>query len=137
VIENVVGAPLRDTFQLCGSSFNLGVRGLDRQLRRHRVFETNWPIGLIPQCRHEGKAVGIYGDHLRMGRRSSDGEYSGAKALYYGSDAMGIDWMTWPELVQAIPPAYTHFIGEQLIRQVTERPEVVAKPKSGALVSEC
>ena len=28
---------------------------------------------------------------------------------------MGIDWMTWKELTQAIPPAYTEFIGKQLM----------------------
>ena len=27
-------------------------------------------------------------------------------------EAMGIDWMTGPELSQAVPPAYSRFIGE-------------------------
>jgi membrane dipeptidase len=31
-------------------------------------------------------------------------------------EAMGIDWMTRAELSQAIPPAYTEFIGKQLLR---------------------
>ena len=29
---------------------------------------------------------------------------------------MGIDWMNRKELVQAIPPAYTEYIGKQLIQ---------------------
>jgi DNA (cytosine-5)-methyltransferase 1 len=31
-------------------------------------------------------------------------------------DAMGIDWMVMSGLSQAVPPAYTEFIGRQLIR---------------------
>lgn len=34
---------------------------------------------------------------------------------------MGIDWMTLPELSQAIPPAYTKFIGEQLLAHIGEK----------------
>jgi DNA (cytosine-5)-methyltransferase 1 len=29
---------------------------------------------------------------------------------------MGIDWMTRDELSQAVPPAYTEYIGRQLLR---------------------
>lgn len=121
VIENVVGAPLYGAMTLCGSSFGLGVIRPDtgewHDLRRHRLFETSFEIGLAPPCGHTAGAgtVGIYGDHLRWGRRSSQGELSGPSALFVGRDAMGIDWMTWPELVQAIPPAYTAWVGEGLL----------------------
>ena len=37
-------------------------------------------------------------------------------------DAMGIDWMTRDQLAEAIPPAFTQFIGEQL----SERMEMAA-----------
>lgn len=110
-IENVVGAPLVNPTRLCGTSFGLGVPSLDRELRRHRLFETSWHLGLAPPCGHRRRACGIYGDHFRLGRRSSDGEFSGERALAYGSEAMGIDWMTWPELKEAIPPDYTRFLG--------------------------
>lgn len=118
IIENVPGAPLLEPFTLCGTMFpgsRIEIFSRDRELRRHRLFETNWDVGLLPQCNHRFQAAGIYGDHFRMGRRSSDGEYSGAFALELGGTLMGIDWMTWPELTQAIPPAYTQWIGTQLI----------------------
>jgi len=129
VIENVEGAKpyMQDPFRLCGSSFGLGVHKTDnwemewRELRRHRLFETNWPIGLVPTCGHMGRSVGIYGDHLRWGRRSTDGEVSGPEALELGRVAMGINWMTWPELVEAIPPSYTEWIGRRLISRLAEQ----------------
>lgn len=40
----------------------------------------------------------------------------------YCGDAMGIDWMTGAELSQAIPPAYTEFIGKQLLRHLESNP---------------
>jgi DNA (cytosine-5)-methyltransferase 1 len=40
----------------------------------------------------------------------------------YAGAAMGIDWMTGDELSQAIPPAYTDFIGRQLIQSLSQRP---------------
>lgn len=45
VIENVPGAPLHNPVTLCGSMFGLDVR-------RHRLFETNWPIE-VPACDHK------------------------------------------------------------------------------------
>lgn len=126
VIENVVGAPLDDPFTLCASYFGLGVTRPDTgewyDLRRHRLFETSWPVGLTPPCSHSGVGtVGIYGDHLRWGRRSSQGELSGPAALFVARDAMGIDWMTWPEIVQAIPPAYTAWVAESLLSELDAR----------------
>jgi hypothetical protein len=31
---------------------------------------------------------------------------------------MGIDWMIWGELVEAIPPVYTAYLGRQIIQQL-------------------
>jgi DNA (cytosine-5)-methyltransferase 1 len=32
--------------------------------------------------------------------------------------AMGIDWMNRSELAESIPPAYTQFVGEQLLQHI-------------------
>lgn len=104
VIENVEGAPIANSLTLCGSSFGLKVR-------RHRVFESNIPLMGIP-CNHkqQGKAVGVYG---RLNDNIPDGG-STAKTIEEAREAMGIDWMIWTELIEAIPPVYTEFIGEQV-----------------------
>lgn len=104
IVENVVGAPL-DGFILCGSSFGLKVR-------RHRVFQTSFPITTpIPPCRHkeQGRPVGVYhamNDSIPKGGRT-------ARTLQEGRDAMGIQWMSWRELTQAIPPVYSEWIGAE------------------------
>lgn len=106
VIENVPGAPMRVDAQLCGSHFGLGVR-------RHRWFEFNVPrLILVAACDHTAPVAGVYG-HLH----GQAGAYPGMlpSTLESWSDAMGIDWMTAPELSEAIPPAYTEWIGEWLL----------------------
>ena len=64
VIENVPGAPLLHGVILCGSMFRLGCEGAE--LRRHRVFETSFPMMVPSSCVHgwsgRGSAtVGVYG----------------------------------------------------------------------------
>jgi len=105
VIENVKGAPLVNPVMLEGQMFGLNTH-------RPRLFETNWPLtvpALVPPPPRQAK----------MGRQPKPGEeiqvvghFTDMKAA---QDAMGIDWMTRGELAQAIPPAYTRFIGEQLM----------------------
>ena len=104
VIENVPNAPLINPIQLCGSGFGLKVR-------RHRLFESNVPI-IGNTCNHkaQGKPVGIYGS---MRDEIPNGGHT-AKTMQEAHEAMGIDWMIWGELVESIPPAYTHYIGVQL-----------------------
>jgi len=105
VIENVPGAPLINPVQFCGSYFGLKVR-------RHRLFESNLPI-IGSGCKHkeQGRPVGIYGSM----RDEIPGGGHTAKTIEQAREAMGIDWMIWGELVEAIPPVYTYEIGKQLI----------------------
>ena len=106
VIENVPGAPLINPFQLCGSAFKLKVR-------RHRLFESNLELQGT-QCFHkeQGRPIGIYGSM----RDEIPGGGHTAKTMPEAEQAIGIDWMIWGELVESIPPAYTKFIGEQIIK---------------------
>jgi len=105
VIENVPGAPLINPIQMCGSSFGLKVR-------RHRLFESNLQlIGSVCDHKTQGKPVGIYGS---MKDEIPGGGHT-AKSIEQAREAMGIDWMLWGDLVEAIPPRYTYEIGKQLI----------------------
>jgi DNA (cytosine-5)-methyltransferase 1 len=120
VIENVPGAPSRNAIQLCGTAFQLGADAYDgfRELRRHRWFEVQ-PFILGQPCRHQRPTIGIYGDHARDRRRRGPNgkglDFPDADKLRLARAALGIAWMTWPELSQAIPPAYTEYIGKQLL----------------------
>ena len=115
VIENVPGAPLINPVQFCGSSFGLKVR-------RHRLFESSIEItGSVCKHKEQGKPIGVYGamNDTAQGLDKATGKYviggSTAKSIEEARSAMGIDWMIWGELVEAIPPAYTYAIGKQLL----------------------
>jgi len=106
IIENVPGAPLINPVKVCGSSFGLKVR-------RHRLFESNLPL-VGSKCDHkaQGRPVGVYGsmkDEIPQGGKTAD-------SIEQAHLAMGIDWMIWGELVEAIPPAYTKYLGKQVLR---------------------
>ena len=115
VIENVMGAPMQAATLLCGSMFGLRVV-------RHRQFESPWLDGMAPfSCRHDYISYTVCGNgtpswqRRRAGRNQSVAECRAA---------MGIDWMTRKELSQAIPPAYTEWIGRQLLAVIRTRSEV-------------
>jgi DNA (cytosine-5)-methyltransferase 1 len=108
VIENVPGAPLVDPVQLCGSSFGLDVR-------RHRIFESSFPIE-APPCDHDlhkqrGARFPPASNRRNLRRTVEVGAWR--IPLEVQQKAMGIDWMTRKELSQAIPPAYSEFIAKQ------------------------
>jgi DNA (cytosine-5)-methyltransferase 1 len=107
VIENVPGAPMRADFWLCGCGFGLP------DLKRERWFETSWGgcPDLRTSCRHDGNTITITG---HTPQRWAHGRRKGVTKAEREA-AMGIDWMTVKELCQAIPPAYTEYIGRQLM----------------------
>jgi DNA (cytosine-5)-methyltransferase 1 len=122
IIENVEAAAgeMHEPIMLCGSMFGLGAQG--HQLQRHRLFEASVRLS-APACEHDARpVVGIYGGHARCrsakhgGRKTADAWIGGHRAA--ASDALGIDWMTLGEMSEAIPPAYTEFLGHQLMRHL-------------------
>lgn len=106
IIENTPGAPLRDFVILCGRMFGL-------KLIRHRLFESNVLLLVPPHygCR-KGEFVTVAGEGSRC---------RGYEDYSKWSEAMGIDWMLRKELTQAIPPAYSEFLGKQLIQYIDRR----------------
>ena len=117
VIENVVGArkAMRSQITLSGGHFGLGTH-------RPRLFESNQMLLAPPYPGIPNGHVGVYGefpDGRRLWtRKSMNGTVSvfhAAKSVEEARAAMGIDWMDWRELAESIPPAYTEYIGRQLL----------------------
>ncbi len=102
VMENVREAPLTGHVLLCGSMFGLPIR-------RHRHFETSWNgWTMTGPCQH----------------RASDLAFEHKQERAY-ADAMGCAWMTAREAREAIPPAYTEYIGQALLDQLRAGERVV------------
>lgn len=123
VVENVERAhPMNNPVRLCGATMcpTIIEDGEVFWLRRHRLFETNFPL-LVPPCscsRHIGTVLGIYGGGTRQDTRKEANPTGGntRKAnLRQGQALMGTPWMNRREMTQAIPPAYTEYIGTQML----------------------
>jgi DNA (cytosine-5)-methyltransferase 1 len=126
VIENVPGAKpfLNAPVVLTGEMFGLGVH-------RPRLFETNWPLVVPPKPKASPNTIGVYGkapDGRLLWRRKDGTEQRAASSLEEGQQAMGMPWASWRGVAEAIPPAYTHFVGAQLFAFLhrTQRQEVAA-----------
>uniref|UniRef100_A0A6M3KL99 Putative methyltransferase n=1 Tax=viral metagenome TaxID=1070528 RepID=A0A6M3KL99_9ZZZZ len=136
VIENVADAPLGQEYgyiMLCGWSL------AELPIYRHRLFESNVAM-LAPSHRphpeiiyHGGKlgsrysqanmVCGAFGYTKKVSRSYgtfvSVVGHDGTRNFPKAKEAMGIDWMTKGELTQAIPPAYTEYIGQFLMQALT------------------
>lgn len=118
VIENVEGAPLIDPVILCGTMFP-GLRVL-----RHRLFETNFPLTAPPHKKHP-KVHTFDRRKSHFGKTDEWKDFvqvtgGGNCTLAAARDAMGIDWMTKAEINEAIPPAYTEYIGKALLKHLAQ-----------------
>jgi DNA (cytosine-5)-methyltransferase 1 len=113
VIENVQGAPMLTSFVLCGSMFGLRVR-------RHRLFETSFLV-MPPRCDHKGQGepVGVYGMGGAFRERPSGGSRGNKAAPAQYAELMEMPWAEPSEIRLAVPPAYTEFIGRQLLEVLT------------------
>lgn len=112
VIENVPGAPLNG-ITLCGSMF-----GLD--IPRHRIFETSRPLVAPPhpRCRGIAKtAAERRGWEYRDMSVTGKGRHAGTSDRW--AELLGIDWpMRQHDLKEAIPPAYTNWVGNELMDMI-------------------
>lgn len=100
VIENVPSAKRRliNPILLCGSMFGLLVR-------RHRFFEVHGFSVPQMECDHIKSPVLITGTH----RRTYEPRYE--YTAQQCREASELFWMTRKEMDEAIPPAYSEFIG--------------------------
>lgn len=108
VIENVQNSPLPKTIDLFGPQFNLNVI-------RKRIFYSNIMLfepGAVPQKRK-------YYPDKEIFTITGNGDKN--QTVSNWSKAIKIDWMTRQGLRQSIPPAYTEFIGAQLITFLTNK----------------
>jgi len=109
VIENVPGAPMRPDVVLCGSHFGLPIR-------RHRWFELSWGETVMTlACDHSHPVTGVYGNPHGQGGASPGMLPSDLETWSLG---LGIWWMTTAELADAIPPAYSEFVGSHLLAHI-------------------
>ena len=127
VIENVENARswLRDPIMICGTMLGLPIW-------RHRYFEVCPPLFiLMPPCNHRREPITVHvgsgarhtwlpilctggGDRRRANRKT----HRPREAVDVIRWAMGIDWMTQSELTEAIPPAYTDYLGRHLLARL-------------------
>jgi DNA (cytosine-5)-methyltransferase 1 len=115
VIENVPTAPLQNPTYLEGTMFGLNVI-------RRRCFETNWwlPQPMYIKHRKPIKQLSKIGP-MRVLQKSAYCSVAGNGADGWScrhadwQKAMDINWMTRGEIIQAIPPAYTEYIGRYLM----------------------
>jgi DNA (cytosine-5)-methyltransferase 1 len=127
VIENVPGAPMRPDVVLCGCMFGL-------RTYRERQFELSGFTALSP-CHSPHIARTATSRRRERWAQGWHISITGDVGTYMGPEAMGIDWMNGNELCQAIPPAYTRFIGERLLAHLGV--EVVRQPRSSGHRPHC
>ncbi|MGY1869832.1 DNA methylase [Nocardia gipuzkoensis] len=114
VVENVMGASMRADVVLCGTMFGL-------RTYRHRKFAIDPRVPLLPPVPwHPAHTTRT---STKKRRRDFDAgmhiSITGDVGSWLGPACMGIDWMTGPELSQAIPPAYTEHLGRHLLTALT------------------
>jgi hypothetical protein len=117
VIENVQGADVRRDLTLCGEMFGLDVI-------RHRYFEVDgFPIMQPEHIAHRGRVRGWrHGTYYNGPYFAVYGEGGGKGTVPEWQAAMGIDWTDDRKAIaEAIPPAFTEFLGLHLIDHLQER----------------
>jgi DNA (cytosine-5)-methyltransferase 1 len=114
IIENVAGAKheLENPVMLCGSMFGL-------RTQRHRFFECSFPVSAPAPCDHSEMPL-LVTTASAASRRKRAALGLPAKSVKFAPLAYGIDWMSADGLKEAIPPAYTQYLGETAKSFITE-----------------
>lgn len=117
IIENVEFAPLLDPVMLCGAMFP------ELRTYRHRLFESNVPLVAPPHPKHTVRTprsnVYVEGCFMTV--------YGHVSPVSKAREVMGIDWpMSQREVTEAIPPAYTRYLGAQLLAYLRAQREEAA-----------
>jgi DNA (cytosine-5)-methyltransferase 1 len=128
VIENVEGAPLIDPVVLCGTMFP------KLRVLRHRLFEANFEI--VPSAHKTHPKVHTF--DRRKAHYGKTDEWKDFVQVTGGGNctiaaaraAMGIEWMTKGEINESIPPAYTMFVGQELLRHLAANEQKPAKARA-------
>jgi DNA (cytosine-5)-methyltransferase 1 len=130
IIENVDGAPLIDAVVLCGTMFQ------NLRVLRHRLFEANFEIAPPPHKKHP-KVHTFDKRKSHFGKTDEWKDFvqvtgGGNCTLAAARQAMGIDWMNKGEINESIPPAYTEFIGRELLRHFASGEQGTLKARMSA-----
>lgn len=114
IIENVQGAPLINPIRLCGLMFGEPATREHPKVLRHRLFESNLPLVAPPHPKHTSNGVkqGLYVTVAGHGGENCRGN----NRIVVWQEVMGIDWTrNRHELAEAVHPAYTEYLGKQLL----------------------
>lgn len=142
VIENVPGSPLRPDLVLCGSMMSPPLSAWDPDwgktvyLRRHRVFQSSFPLWQPPDLchQHEGRIAGVYGGGGEARNKALRGESRRGgytPKLQVRRELMQMPWASQREVNEAIPPAYTAFIGREILQPDWYLTDREPEPASG------
>jgi len=120
IMENVAGAPLRSHVMLCGSMFGL-------RIIKHRYFEANFDLPfLMPPCDHRN----MYDPWHGKGRTATEMR-----------EAQGTPWIPCSggasrkrgasgDLNNAIPPAYSEFLGRHALAAIHSANSQLGSPET-------
>ena len=122
VLENVRMAlvDMLNPVMLCGTSLGLRVQ-------RHRIFDSSHLLFAAGPCHHQPYDVSVRRQRCEyLGVRGEAHVMPSGEIRYRNlycplpeaKAAMGIDWMNGDELGEAVPPAYTEWLGRQLLTAI-------------------
>jgi DNA (cytosine-5)-methyltransferase 1 len=122
IIENVPGAKIKAQILLCGTMFGL-------RIIKHRYFESNCSLPLAPmQCDHRN----VFNPWCGKGRSAKEfREAQGTPWIPTGGGASRKEGITG-DLYNAIPPAYSEFLGKQIISILDRRTNLLTAPEKSA-----